>query len=446
MRNAWAVTGLLVVGLWMPLSGQMMKVPLGFFDSAVQPYVGSNQYMGSVLLARGENVLLNKGFGSASLAPPAANSPATKFPIGSLTKQFTAAAILLLEERGRLSLSDRIAQHLPDAPPQWSAVTIHQLLTHTSGIPNATTAPSGTAAPITPDAIIAAARKLPVDFVPGDRFTYSNTGYLLLGTIIERLSAQTYGEFVRAQLFRPLNMSDSGHLGDAGSSPLATGFLAGASGPTPAPPMGELGAGAAGALYSTTLDLQKWQRGLFGGKLLSAASLKKMITPEKNDYALGVESRTRNGQPVIEHSGGYGAFRNMMAYYPDTGVSVIVLGNMGSAASEVADRLGAMAHGQVKVAAPTTAAASITVAPSTLSSYAGTYAIRGEDVVISIEAGALTLQTNAGRWPLKAESNVRFSATSGDARVEFVVDANGAATGIVLRQGGMMMKGGRKPQ
>jgi CubicO group peptidase (beta-lactamase class C family) len=446
MRNLKAVAAMVVVGLCVPLSGQMMKVPAGYFDSAVQPYVDSHQYMGSVLLARGENVMLNKGFGSANLTPATANSPATRFPIGSLTKQFTAAAILLLEERGKLSLADRIAQHLQGAPPQWSTITVHQLLTHTSGIPNTTTAAPGQSAATTPASIVAEARKRPVDFAPGERFNYSNTGYIILGTIIERLSTQPYGEFVRSQLFMPLGMKDSGYLGDGGSTSLAVGYVAGAAGPAPFPAIGDLGAGASGALYSTAEDLRRWQVGLFGGKLLSAASLQKMITPEKNDYALGLESRIRNGQRVIEHSGGYGAFRNMMAYYPDTKVSVIVLGNMGSAASEIAERLGAMAHGQAKVATQATAAAAVTVSPSTLAGYAGTYSIRNDDVVVSIEGGALTLQTGAGRWPLKAESDTRFVATSGDARIEFVVDANGVAPGVVLRQGGMMMKGSRKPQ
>jgi CubicO group peptidase (beta-lactamase class C family) len=444
MRDAVAVALAIGLGLGAQPSAQMMKVPAGFFEQAVQPQVDSNQYMGSVLVARGDIVLMNKGFGSERLTPATPNKPSTRFAIGSLTKQFTAAGILLLEERGKLALTDRLSQHLPDTPAAWSGITLFHLLTHTSGLPNTTVAATERAAVTTQKDIFEAARRQPLDFAPGERFNYSNTGYVALGLVIEKLAAQPYADFVRTSLFTPLGMSNSGYLVDGVAPGLATGYAAGPNGPAPFPAGTNFEAFAAGALYSTTEDLAAWQRGLFGGKVLTPASLAKMTTPFKNDYALGIESRLRNGRRVLEHSGGYGAFRNMMAYYPDDRVSVIVLSNMGSAASDIADRLGAMAHGQMKTAAPTTATPAVTLPAEQLARFAGTYSIRADDIVVTIEGGKLFLQTAQGRSELAAESETRFKAVTGDARVEFVVDAAGGATGMVLRQGGMMMKGPRK--
>ncbi len=429
----------------LPGFAQVMKVPGGYFEQAVQPSVDANRYMGAVRLTRGDIVMLNKGFGSATLQPPVANSPTTRFPIGSLTKQFTAAAILLLEERGRLALSDPLSKHLPDAPPAWAGITIFHLLTHTSGLPNTTIEAPGQVSATTAAGIVAAARQRSLDFAPDARFNYSNTGYIVLGQVIERLTRQRYSDFIRASFFAPLGMTNSGSTDDAGArEQMASGYAAGPNGPAPFPEVA-FDAFSAGALYSTVEDLGKWQAGLFGGRVLSATSLTKMTTPYKNEYALGIESRQRNGRRVLEHSGGYGAYRGMMAYYPDDRVSVIVLGNMGSAAADIADRLGAMAHGEMKT--PLTAAVTApaaTVPAATLANYAGTYVIRADEIVISVENGKLMLQTPAGKSELAAETATRFTATAGDARVEFVVDAGGIATGIVLRQGGMMMKGSKK--
>jgi CubicO group peptidase (beta-lactamase class C family) len=427
------------------LSAQMMKVPGGYFEDAVQPFVTAQQYMGAASLTRGDIVMLSKGFGSANLQPALANGPTTRFPIGSLTKQFTATAILLLEERGRLTLSDPLSRHLPDVPAAWSGITLFHLLTHTSGLAETTTSAPGRPASTGRADMMVAARQQPLAAPPGDRFSYSNTGYVALGLVIEKLSGMTYAEFIRASIFTPLGMKDSGSVDEAGArARLATGYAAGPSGPAPFPAM-EFDAFSAGALYSTAEDLRRWQGGLFGGKVLSPASLTRMTTPNKNDYALGIESRERNGRRVYEHSGGYGAYRNMMAYYPDDKVGVIVLANMGSAAADIADRLGAMAHGQMKTPASTTAARPVVaVSPEVLARYVGTYAVRTDDVIVSMEGSRLMLQTSAGKMELAAETDTRFTAVAGDARVEFIVSAEGAATGMVLRQGGMMMKGSKK--
>src|SRR5262245_3493746 len=244
-------------------------------DAIVQPYVQDKTFMGTVLVARGADVLLSKGYGSANLEWDIPNTPSTKFRLGSITKQFTAASILLLEERGNLKLDDPIRTYLQDAPDAWDRVRIFNLLTHSSGIPNFTSFPDYRAlepfeTPLTKT--IAAFRDKPLDFAPGEKMSYSNSGYLLLGYVIEKASGVSYEQFVRDNTCTPLSMKDSGY--DSNAAIIAHR----AAGYTPSP-KGPVNAGfihmsiphAAGALYSTTEDLLRWEQGLFGGTIVSAA-------------------------------------------------------------------------------------------------------------------------------------------------------------------------------
>ena len=156
-------------------------------EQVIQSHVQNRTFMGSVLVAKGDTVLLNKSYGSASLELDVPNAPATKFRIGSITKQFTAASILLLEERGKLATSDPIKKHMPDAPAAWDGITLHHLLTHTSGIPNFTGFKEYATlrgVSTTVDKTIAVFRDKQLDFPPGEKMVYSNSGYLVLGYVI----------------------------------------------------------------------------------------------------------------------------------------------------------------------------------------------------------------------------------------------------------------------
>src|SRR5215469_277632 len=274
-------------------------------DQVVQSYVSNKQFMGSVLVARGDQVLLSKGYGSANLEWQIPNTPTTKFRLGSITKQFTAASVLLLEERGKLNVEDPVKKYLPDAPAAWDKMTVFHVLTHTAGIPNFTGFPdyaSSEPFSTTPEKLVARFRDKPLEFEPGTKWNYSNSGYVLLGYLIEKTSGQSYEKFVQENIFTPLGMKDSGY--DSNSTVIAKR----ASGYTPSPG-GPVNAGfihmsipfSAGALYSTTEDLLRWEQGLFGGKVLSAASLQKMTTPFKNDYAFGLQVHNVKGQKVIDH-------------------------------------------------------------------------------------------------------------------------------------------------
>ena len=319
------------------IGGPRRRMPPNW-TQIVQTYVQNKTFMGSVLVARDAKVILNKGYGSANLEWNVPNTPTTKFRLGSITKQFTAASILLLEERGKLKLEDPIKMYVTDAPPAWDRITIFNLLTHTSGIPNFTSLAEYKTLQLSdtpPAKTIATVRDRPLDFFPGEKMSYSNSGYILLGYVIEKITGGSYEQFVRDNIFTPLGMKDSGY--DSNSAIIerrAAGYSPSPSGPINAGYVHMSIPHAAGALYSTTEDLLRWEQGLFGGKVVSAASLKKMTTPFKNNYALGVVVQTADGRTVVNHGGGIEGFNTFLAYYPDDKLTVVVLSNINGPDAE----------------------------------------------------------------------------------------------------------------
>lgn len=321
-------------------------------DAIVQSYVDARQFMGSVLVARGGTILFSKAYGSANLEWNIPNTTTTKFRIGSVTKQFTAAAVLLLEERGKLKIEEPVKTYYPDAPDAWNQITLFHLLTHTSGIPNYTTFPeyeSLSGSRTTPDQLVKRFRDHPLEFVPGANMRYSNSGYALLGAIIEKVSGMTYAKFVEENIFMPLGMKDSGYDSSSAIIPVrAAGYGRSSNGPVNARYLDMTIPYAAGALYSTAEDLLRWEQALFGGKILSEASLKKMTTPARDDYAFGLVVRKQFGsRNLIEHGGSINGFRCQLFYYPDSKVTVVALSNLHAPGAErIVKKLGALVHGE----------------------------------------------------------------------------------------------------
>ncbi len=273
----------------------------GRMDQIVQYWVDDHQFMGAVLVARGDKILFKKAYGSANLEWSIPNTTTTRFRIASVTKQFTAAAILLLEERGKLRIEDPIKKYYPDAPAAWDKISLVNLLQHTSGIANYTDEPdmgSWMTQPNTPAELVKRVRDKPLQFEPGAEMRYSNTGYVLLGIAIEKASGMSYAAFLKQNIFDPLGMKDSGY---DENEPIvarrAAGYSQGPTGPINAKYTDMTTPFSAGALYSTVEDLLRWERALFGKKVLSEASLKKMTTPGKNDYAFGLYV-SENGRPT----------------------------------------------------------------------------------------------------------------------------------------------------
>jgi CubicO group peptidase (beta-lactamase class C family) len=407
------------------------------------------QFMGSVLVAQDGKILLERGYGFANLEWQVPNSPTTKFRLGSITKQFTAASILLLEERGKLKVDDPVKKYIPDAPAAWDKVTIFHLLTHTSGIPSFTGFPdyaSTKATPTTPEKLVARFRDKPLEFEPGEKWNYSNSGYVLLGYLIEKISGQSYAEFVQQNIFTPLGMKDSGY--DSNSTVIpnrAAGYTHSKDGPVNSGYVDMTIPFSAGALYSTTEDLLRWEQGLFGGKVLKPESLAKMTTPFKQDYAFGLGIMANNGHKMIWHNGGIEGFNTSLAYYPDDKLVVAVLANLnGPFADQIAGDLGRVAHGEKVTLA--SERKEITLPAKVLGQYVGTYELTPAfNIVITLEGDQLMEQAaNQNKLPIFPESETLFFLRVVDAEVEFAKNDKGEVTHLVLHQNGRDQKGVKK--
>ena len=416
-------------------------------EQIIQAYVPS-RFMGSVLVAQDGKVLLDKGYGFANLEWDVPNTPTTKFRLGSITKQFTAASILLLEERGKLKVEDPVKKYMPNAPAAWDKITIFHLLTHTSGIPSFTgfsDYESHETQAMTPGKLVEWFRDKPLEFEPGTKWNYSNSGYVLLGYLIEKISGQSYSDFVQQNIFTPLGMKDSGY--DSNSAIIAhraAGYTPGKSGPVNAGFVHMSIPFSAGALYSTTEDLLRWEQGLFGGKVLKAESLSKMTTPFKQDYAFGLGVSTNNGHKMIAHDGGIQGFNTFLAYYPDDKLVVAVLANLNGPVGQIEGNLAKVAYGE-KVVLPTERK-EITVSPEILKQYVGTYELTPRfSLTITLEDGQLISQgTNQEKVPMFAESETMFFLKLVDAQIEFVKNEKGEVTNLVLHQNGRDVKGVKK--
>jgi CubicO group peptidase (beta-lactamase class C family) len=290
-------------------------------------------FSGAVLVARGGTPLLREAYGKANIELEVPNTAQTKFRLGSITKQFTAMAVLILSEQGKLNLEDPISKHLEYTPLAWEKVTIRHLLMHTSGVPSYTSFPqmmSRTVRLTAPlDDVIATFRDKELEFAPGEKFTYSNSGYVLLGKIIERAARQDYEAFMRENIFQPLEMNDSGYDHNTEILPRrAAGYVKTPLGLSNAPYIDMTWPHAAGALYSTVDDLSRWDQALAAGKLISAESYQALFTPGKGDYALGWFVRDRGGRLEVGHGGGIHGFSTSILRYPADKLCVVVLSNI----------------------------------------------------------------------------------------------------------------------
>ncbi|MBC7931482.1 MAG: serine hydrolase, partial [Rubrivivax sp.] len=345
-------------------------------DKHLTDLAAQKSFGGAALVARDGKVLLSKGYGMANYEFDLPNTPQTKFRLGSITKQFTAAAIMLLQEQGKLSVQDSICKYVEQCPAAWQPLTIHNLLTHTSGIPNFTGFPEYRQTNRLPSPIgetIKRFKEKPLEFAPGERFNYSNSGYILLGHIVEKVSGKSYEAFLQEQVFGPLKMTATGY--DHPEQVLknrASGYMSGGGGGLlNAPYIDMTIPHAAGALYSTVEDMYLWDQALHSGRLLSKKSLEAMLTPFKNGYGYGLGVGKQLGLNRIAHGGGIEGFNTFMVRFPDQNATVIVLSNVeqsntSSAAARLARELLAD-----KIVLP----AIVKVDPAVLQSYAGRYEV-----------------------------------------------------------------------
>src|SRR5262245_22693253 len=370
-------------------------------DAIVEAPIKAGKVAGaSVAVTRRGDTIVAKSYGSADLELEVAMPADASFEIGSVTKQFTAAAILLLAERGKLSVDDDVTKYLPQYPTHGQRITIRRPLNHTSGIKGYTELPEfGDLMKLKKprETLVTLFGEKPLDFVPGSALVYNNSAYFLLGLIIERLSGQTYADFVKTNLFDKAGMSGSyycsesavhrhhahGYDTDNGTLVLK-GYLS------------HTWPYSAGSLCSTASDLTRWLAALHGGRILSAESYRAMTTPgaladgTKVRYGFGVGVADRGGRRAIFHGGGINGFLSEVEYFPDSGVSIVGLLNAAGPVSpadlalEIADAaLGATPQPQATFAGD-------------LSAFAGTFEGVGRgrptSVTIAADGGALTMK------------------------------------------------------
>ena len=324
---------LLVVLLLHACSG---KIPAQEVTAKAEEYMAAqvegNDFMGSVLVARDGEPIFRKGYGLANSKHVVPNIPETKYRLGSLTKQFTAAAVLLLQEKGLLDVKDPINKYIEDPPEAWEDITIHHLLTHTSGIPSFTDFSDYEETwmiPSRPDKTLLRFKDKPLDFRPGKKFSYSNSGYITLAVIIESASGMKYEEFLDENIFEPLGMKGSGH--DTFAAILehrASGYIMNDDVMEHAPyhdmtiPIG------GGDLYSTVDDMLLWDQALYTSKLLSSKSRKAIFTAYESGYGYGWGVGRLFKRRIHSHAGGINGFVAQIIRFPEDKVTVVVLCNL----------------------------------------------------------------------------------------------------------------------
>ena len=439
LRRSTASIALLLV----LLASAAAQDPTPKFDEYLSELVKQKRFTGSVLVARDGKVVFSKGYGFANAEFEIPNTPQTKFRLGSVTKQFTAAAVLLLQERGKLSVQDPICKYIENCPAAWSEITIHHLLSHTGGIPNFTSFPDylpKMMMPVTTQEMIARFKDKPLDFKPGEKWAYSNSGYFLLGHIIEKAAAEAYESFLQKNIFEPLKLTSTGydHHGTI-LKKRATGYSMRKGEVVNSLPIDMTQPYSAGALYSTVEDLFLWNEALFSGKLLSAKSLEAMLTPVKNDYGYGLGIQTKAGRKIISHGGGINGFSTVLTRFADEKLTLVVLRNAdyGSPApGPISQALAAIVFGE-KYEIPGTTVA-VKVDPKLYDAYAGRYELAPNFILTISRAGDRLLAQATGQPQLELfpESETKFFLKEIDAKVTFVKDAAGRVTHLILHQGG----------
>ena len=310
-------------------------------ETALDAFAADQKFSGTVIVARDGEVLAAKGYGYADRLAQTPNDVQTRYRIGSLTKQFTAMLTLMLHERGLLDIGDLICDYIEDCPDTWAEITIEQLLTHTSGIPDFTEFPDYERTKGEPSTLvetIARFRDEPLQFTPGDRWRYSNSNYILLGQIIEHVTGQSYEDFAQESLFGPLGMTNTGYdhavraLHDHNREDLAVGYVN--AGGAEADFIDMSIPHAAGALYSAAEDMLKWDRALADGELISAELQDAMFTahapiPDSGGfgYGYGWAVGEEFGQPVVFHSGGIEGFSANITRFLGDGTLIVTLSN-----------------------------------------------------------------------------------------------------------------------
>jgi CubicO group peptidase (beta-lactamase class C family) len=410
-------------------------------DTYVEAYAEQGLFSGSVLVAKDGKILLSKGYGMANYELDVPNTPQTKFRLGSITKQFTAMAIMQLQEQGLLSINDKVSKYIPDYP-NGDKITIHYLLTHTSGIPNVTRFPEYKKKKLKPhtlEQLIERFKNKPLDFEPGEKFSYSNSGYILLSYIIEKASGKKYETILKKNIFDLLNMKNSGYdnyrliiKGRASGYGHIDDELVNATYIDMSFPAG------AGALYSTVENLYLWDQALYTEKLVSRKSLDEIFTPFKGNYGYGWNICREFNHEFMGHGGGIDGFTTDISRYPDANVCIIVLSNFeNSRVLQLSNGLAAIVFGE-KCELPKKRIA-VSIDPEIYNQYVGKYKLK-EDFIITVTKEnnrLITQATGQAKFEIYPESETEFFSKIIDGQISFAKDKSGKVSKLILHQAGL---------
>ena len=315
-------------------------------DALIRRHLAAQTFSGVVLVADHGKPVFRRAYGLANREWNIPATPETVFRIASTTKTFTAAAILRLAEQGKLTLDDPIAKYYPATPAAWSGITLRNLLNHTSGIPDFVSTTNGfirNGARLRdkPDDLVALVRDKALEFAPGSKFHYSNTGYVLLGLVIQKVSGESYSDYLSDAFFKPLGLAHTAYDDFADGVPKrASGYWRPYGAWEHARLMTPEASDASGALRSTADDLLAWDQALHRGNVLTPASRQAMFTDYGHGYGLGSFVEMRHGHRLWDHGGNVPGFCNAFEYYPDDGLTVIVMDNVeGQDAEKLAKEL-----------------------------------------------------------------------------------------------------------
>ncbi len=409
-------------------------------DEYIDAHVQMNQFSGTILIASNKQIIVNKGYGFANYGFEIKNNPETKFRIASLTKGFTAVAILQLQEKGLLSVDDKLQKYIIDYP-RGDEVTLKHLLTHTSGIPNHTEFEDfnnerrvfGYNISETIDTF----KKNPLEFTPGVKFNYSKSNYILLGFVIEQVSKMSYAEYIEQNIFKPLKMNNSGF-----ESPekviknFAQGYRLKNNEIGKAKFRDMSNAHASGALYSTTEDLYLWDRALYSDELLSKRSRENMFTEFKDNYGFGWGVVNVFNHKMIAHSGDIEGFTSNVSRFTDDDISIIILSNFEHAPINRINRdLIAIVFDE-KYAIPEIRK-TIKLSDHILQSYVGEYELQPGFVFnVSFRDSRLFCQpTGQPKLELAPISESEFVLKEVDAKISFLKTNNQEIEKLILHQG-----------
>lgn len=418
----------------------------GKIDTLINAYAKLYKFNGSALVAMNGTILLDKGYGYRNNSDKILNDEHTIFQLGSITKQFTSAVILKLQEEKKLSVYDKLNKYFPDYP-KGDSITIQQLLSHTSGIYNYTNDQNFMANEITKpsnrEKMMALFQDKPLDFSPGTSWNYSNSGYLLLGYIIEAVTKQSYEQAVRRYIFTPLHMIHSGfdftHLT---SNDKAIGYSSLNNKDSVRTLIVDSTVSfSAGAIYSTTGDLYLWHRGLESNTVLSKTQQEAAYTPVKNNYGYGWGIDSIDGKTRVGHGGGIPGFVTNISRVPEDDVCIILLSNASNESlGDITQSIYAILYDkEYELPKERTV---MMLPEETLKQYEGEYEIKpGFTVVMNVKDGEL-VATPTGQSPkiLHAEKEDFFFENEEDVQVEFTRNDTKEIDGFILHQNGAQIQ------